>query len=215
MKTFVQLVSEGTLVTETVTTLRRVMLGLVIGGIPGLLLGMTMGHSRTVRRLFSPLVAAAHPIPKIAILPLIMIIAGIGEAPIVIVAATGAFFPLLINSLSGVEQIDRLYFQVAQNYGAGTKSMLGRVMLPGSLPFILSGLLLALNVTLLLTIAVEMVSGRTGLGGMMWFAWETMRVEDLYVALVVVMLLGMAMNAALQMLSKRLVPWHFEADLQD
>ncbi|MBA3945628.1 MAG: ABC transporter permease [Herpetosiphonaceae bacterium] len=201
------LVRDGTLPMNMAVTLERLLFGMLLGGIPGLLLGQLLGRSPRLRAVINPFFAAAHPIPKIAILPLIMIIFGIGEAPKVIVAATGAFFPMLINTMTGVQQINPIHFEVAQNYGASRWKVFTRVILPGSLPFMLAGLLLALNVTLLLTIAVEMVSSQTGLGAMIWLAWETMHVEDLYSALAVITLFGIGFNFALQHLRKRLVPW--------
>ena len=206
----IKLLGDGTLVTHLGASLWRLLLGIVLGGTPGLLLGLAMGWSRRLRRTLDPFVAMAHPIPKIAILPLIMVIFGVGEAPKVIVAAAGAFFPMVITTATGVRQINPIYFEVAQNYGAGPLKVFARVVVPGSLPFVLSGLRLALNVTLLLTIAVEMVSAYTGLGAMIWFAWETMRVETLYASLAVITLLGIGFNLVLQRLSKYLIPWWVE-----
>jgi len=202
--------SDGALPSSLGLTLGRVALGVLLGGVPGLLLGLLMGWSAPVRRALDPLVAALHPVPKIAIFPLIMVVFGIGEPSRVIVAATGAFFPLLINTMAGVRQINPVFYQVAQNYGARRLQIFARVILPGSLPSILTGLLLALNVTLLLTIAVEMVSGRSGLGAMIWIAWETMRVEEIWATLAVITLLGVGFSAGLHGLATRLCPWQVE-----
>lgn len=205
-----QLWSDGELPGNLGLTLGRVALGVLLGGGPGLLLGLLMGWSPSLRRTLDPFVAALHPVPKIAILPLIMVVFGIGEPSRIIVAATGAFFPLLINTMTGVQQINPVFYQVAHNYGARRLQVLARVVLPGSLPSILAGLLLALNVTLLLTIAVEMVSGRTGLGAMIWIAWETMRVEEIWATLAVITLLGIVFSAGLHVLTTRLCPWQTE-----
>lgn len=212
VETLGKLLGEGDLLTHLGASLRRVLLGILFGGVPGLLLGLMIGWSRRLHTVIDPLIAAAHPIPKIAVLPLIMVIFGVGETPKVIIAATGAFFPMVINTATGARQINRIYFEVARNYGAGPLKVLARVILPGSLPFMLSGLLLALNITLLLTIAVEMVSGYSGLGSMIWFAWETMRVEEIYASLAVITLLGIVFNLALRHLSRFLVPWQVERE---
>ncbi len=208
--TTVRLWNDGELRSNLGLTLGRVALGVLLGGVPGVLLGLLMGWFAPLRRALDPFVAALHPVPKIAVLPLIMVVFGIGEPSRVIVAASGAFFPLLINTMSGVRQINPIFYQVAQNYGARRRHVLRRVVLPGSLPSVLTGLLLALNVTLLLTIAVEMVSGRTGLGAMIWTAWETMRVEELWATLAVITVLGIVFSAGLAWLTRLLCPWQVE-----
>ncbi|CAA9258925.1 MAG: ABC transporter, permease protein (cluster 10, nitrate/sulfonate/bicarbonate) [uncultured Chloroflexia bacterium] len=205
-----KMLDDGALTMHLGASLRRVLLGILFGGVPGLLLGLMIGWSRRLHRVIDPLIAATHPIPKIAILPLIMVVFGVGETPKVIIAATSAFFPMVVSTATGARQINRIYFEVARNYGASPLKVLARVVLPGSLPFMLSGLLLALNITLLLTIAVEMVSGYSGLGSMIWFAWETMRVEEIYASLTVITLLGIGFNLMLQRLSRLLVPWQID-----
>jgi NitT/TauT family transport system permease protein len=172
-----------------------------------------MGWSRSLRAALDPLVAAVHPLPKIAVLPLIMIIFGIGESSKIVVIAVGTFFPMLINSMAGVRQISPIHFEVAENYGASPFKVLTRVIIPGSLPLVLAGARLALNIALLLTIAVELVSAREGLGEMIWFAWQTLRTEELYASLVVIGALGVTFNLLLQALSQRLVPWHLEREV--
>jgi NitT/TauT family transport system permease protein len=206
------MMADGTLQQNAQATVVRVCLGLLLGGLPGMLLGLLMGWSPRLRAVVDPLVAAAHPVPKIAILPLIMIMFGIGEAPKIVVAAMGAFFPVVINTMVGVRQIHPIHFEVAKNYGASRRKVFTRVVLPGSLPMILTGLLLAANVTLLLTISVEMVSANTGLGAMIWAAWETMRVEELYVSLAIITLFGIGVHLVLERLTRALVPWRSERD---
>lgn len=197
----------GELAGHAGATFGRVLLAVILGSLPGLLLGMLLGWSRPLHAALGPLLAAAHPVPKIAILPLIMIVFGIGDASIVVTAALGAFFPVLINTLAGVQQINPIHFDVARNYGAGRLKMFARVVLPGSLPLVLTGLLLALNVTLLMTLAVEMVSAREGLGAMIWQAWHTMRTEELYASLAVITVSGVLINSLFHRLARALAPW--------
>lgn len=188
-------------------TLARMLPGLLLGAIPGLILGLAMGWSATLRRAVDPILMAVHPIPKIAILPLLMIFLGIGEASRIAVAAVAAFFPILINTMAGVRQIHPIYFEVARNYGAPRLKVFTRVVLPGSLPMAMSGLRLAANVTLLVTIAAEIVMSENGLGALVWLAWETLQIEVLYATLIVVSILGITLSSGLQRLQKRLVPW--------
>lgn len=200
--------ASGELFRTLAATLRRLVLGFLLGGIPALPLGLVMGFSPRVRAAVDPVVAAAHSIPKIAVLPILMILLGIGESPKIAVVAAAAFFPLLINTMAGARQISPIHFEVAHSYGASAPRVFWRVLLPGSLPQILAGTRLALNGALLITIALEIVAARTGLGAEIWLAWQTLRVEELFSALAVASLLGVGFNAILVGLERRLVPWH-------
>ena len=126
--TVVRLIASGELVTHVSATLSRVLLGFALGGVSGLILGLAMGWSNRLRIIIDPFVAAAHPVPKIAILPLIMIVFGIGEASKVVVVAVATFFPMLINAMAGVRQISAIHFEVAQNYGANMINTFTRVV---------------------------------------------------------------------------------------
>ena len=198
----------GELARALAATLGRLVSGFVLGGVPALLLGLVMGYSPRVRAAVDPLVAAAHAVPKIAVLPILMMLLGIGEAPKVVVVAAAAFFPLLIDTMAGVRQISPIHFEAAHAYGASAPRVFWRVLIPGSLPQILSGVRLAFNASLLITIALEIVAARTGLGATIWLAWQTLRVEELYASLAVISLLGVGFNAALARVGRRLVPWH-------
>jgi len=206
-RTFVELVLDGTIVGHLASSGRRLFLGLLLGTLPGVTLGLLMGWSARARSFLDPFVAALHPIPKIAILPLIMAIFGIGEASRLVVIAVSAFFPMLINTMSGAIQISPSLFEAARNYGARGLQIFGRVLFPGSLPSVLSGFRLALNTSLLITVAVELVTARQGLGAMVWLAWETMRLEQLYAGLALMALLGIGFNILVRWLAYRLVPW--------
>jgi NitT/TauT family transport system permease protein len=209
--TLARLVRTGALWPALGSTLTRLAAGVVIGGGAGLLLGWLMGTSRPVRIALDPLVAALHPLPKLAIFPIFLILLGIGEASKVALLATVAFFPLLINTLAGVQQIDRTYWEAAVNYGATGSKLLRRVILPGSLPMALVGLRLAVNSGLVVAIAVEMLSAQQGLGAQVWLAWQTLRLQELYAILVVIALLGLGFNAWLTAITARLAPWRNES----
>jgi len=208
--TLARLAASGQLESDLAATLARLAAGFLLGGGAGLVLGLGMGWSYRLRVVVDPLVAAAHPIPKIAVLPLVMVIFGIGETSKIVVIAVASFFPMLLNAMAGVRQISPIYFEVAQNYRADPLLVLRRVVLPGALPLVLTGARLALNVALLLTIAVEMVAAREGLGAMIWLAWETLRTEQLYAGLVVAAALGFGFNRLLLWLAHRVVPWQVE-----
>lgn len=207
VRTLGQWVATGTLTPHLAVTLLRLLLGFTLGSAIGLLLGLVMGWSQQFHNVIDPLIAAVHPMPKIAVLPLVMILFGIGETSKIVLVAVASFFPMVINTTAGVRQINQMYFDVARNYGATPLKLFVRVVIPGSLPLILTGVRLALNISLLLTIAVELVTAQQGLGALIWLAWETLRTEELYASLTVTAALGISFNLLLHSLTKLLIPW--------
>lgn len=206
-RTFVEQIRNGELIEAVWVTFGRLLLGLVSGGMVGLLLGAWMGWSRRVRLVVDPFVAAFHPIPKISILPLLMIVFGIGETAKILLVAITAFFPLLLNTMTAVRQINPLHLEVARHYGATGTKLLRRVILPASLPLMLTGVRLALNAALVMTVAVELLSAQKGLGATIWLAWQTLRTEELYVALFTTALIGIGFNRLLHWCERKFIHW--------
>lgn len=202
-----ELLADGTYPAHGRVTLSRMGFGLLVGTSLGFLIGVAMGRSEPLRRILDPIIGALYPIPKVAVLPLIMIFLGIGESSKLFVIALGAFFPMLISTLTGVIQIPSIYFEVAATYGSGPLALLRRVILPASLPTVLGGFRIALNSVIHITIAVEIVSAVTGLGSLVWFSWETLDVEKLYATLTVIAVLGVVTTHGVNRLSQKLVPW--------
>jgi len=200
-------IAAGTLAPHLSATLSRVGAGLLLGGSIGLGLGLSMGWWRGLRTAVDPLVAAAHPVPKLTLFPLFIVLLGIGESSKVMVVAAAAFFPMVINTMAGVRQISPIYFDVARNYGASSAQVFRRVLLPGSLPLILTGVRHAANVAFLSTVGVEMVMAQTGLGSLVWWSWQVLRVEQLFATLVVIAFLGVSLNATLNWIAWRGAPW--------
>ena len=201
------MILDGRIATHLTASAIRLGLGFLIGGSIGLLLGLAMGWSARLRAFLDPIIAAVHPIPKIAIFPLIMIIFGIGETSKIVAISIAAFFPMLINSMTGVRQINPVYFEVARNYRASRMKTFSRVVVPGSLPSILSGIRLAVNMSLVISIAVELLAAKEGLGVIIWFSWQTLRIEELYASLIVIAVLGIGINGFIQLLARHFTPW--------
>jgi ABC-type nitrate/sulfonate/bicarbonate transport system permease component len=191
-------------------TLSRLFTGFLIGTATGVLVGLAMGWSKTLRLLLDPVVTVVYPIPKIAILPLIMMLLGIGEQTIIFVIALSAFFPVLINTIAGVININPVYFDIAKNYGASRGKLFTKVILPGSLPMIFAGIRLALGMSLLMVVVVELAMSTKGLGAMLWLSWATLRIERIYVAIFIIAILSLIFNPLLKLLAKHLAPWQDE-----
>ena len=205
--TFWQLIVSGALLADVWITLSRVVIGLLLGGVPGLILGAVMGLSEPVRAFMKPIVAALFPIPKIAILPLILLIFGLGEMSKYVSIAIGVIFLMLINTLAGVMAIDRIHFDVGRNYGADRWQFFTTIAVPGAMPGIMTGLQLSLTVALLLCVATEFVGARSGLGYLIWNSWQTFAVSTMYCGLVVCALLGVVFQLLIDLLERLLIPW--------
>jgi ABC-type nitrate/sulfonate/bicarbonate transport system permease component len=213
LKCMADLTADGSLPRDVLYTAGRLAAAFTIGAVPAILLGMWMGWSRALRKAVDPFIAAFHPVPKVALLPLFMIVLGVGESSKIVIAALSAFFPVLISAMAGVRQISPVHFEVAHNYRASRVKVLLRVVLPGSLPLLLAGLRVGFNSALVVTMAVELLTAHTGLGARVWYAWETMRTEQLYAAVAIISLIGIGANFALRRLTRRLVPWQVDREI--
>jgi ABC-type nitrate/sulfonate/bicarbonate transport system permease component len=208
--TLVTLVESGVLWANTWASLTRLFWGVLLGGIPGLLLGIAMGLYRPLRAVFDPLVSATYPIPKSAILPLILLIFGLGEASKIVMVAIGVFYPVLINATAGVLEINKIYLDVGRNFGAGRWQVFRTIALPGALPLIISGFKLGVGMGLILIAIAEMIGAKNGLGYMIWNAWEILSVETMYVGLIVIALLGFVFSMGLTEMERFVIPWKAE-----
>lgn len=197
----------GELWLHTWTSLVRLFWGFLFGGIPALILGIAMGLSRPIRAIFEPLIAATYPIPKSSILPLALLIFGLGEGSKVFMVAVGVFFPVAINATTGVLEINKIYLDVGRNYKASRWNMFRTIALPGALPVIMTGIRLGLGMGLVLIAVAEMIGAKSGLGYVIWSAWETFSVEKMYVGLFVIAIIGSVLTVVLNEIEKIIVPW--------
>lgn len=205
--TFVTFASSGALAENTWATLQRIVVGFLLGAIPGTILGLAMGTNRFVRAYFDPVIALTYPIPKIAILPLLIFIFGLGEQSKYVLVAIGVFFLMVINTEAGVRQIDKIYLDVAKAYKIRPWSFYTRVLLPGALPNIFAGVKLSIGIAIVLAVAAEFTAAKSGLGFAIYNAQQLLDIETLYVALVAVSVLGFILTAGLNALESRLLPW--------
>jgi NitT/TauT family transport system permease protein len=197
----------GELLTNTLWTLSRLLVGTLVGGIPGTLLGLAMGMNRWVRAYGQPVIALLYPIPKIAILPLLYFIFGTGEWAKYAAVAIGVFFLMAINTEAGVRQIESIYVDVARAYRIRPATFYFRVLLPGALPNIYAGIKLSIGIAIVLAVAAEFQLTRVGLGFAIFNAQQLLDVDRLYAALVAVSLLGFALTYGLDLTERFAIPW--------
>lgn len=192
---------------HALASLSRAVIGFLLGAVPAIVLGSLMGLISLLRAAIQPMVGAFYPIPKVAILPLVMLIFGIGEESKWAVIAIAVFFQVLIATSAGVANIDRIYLDVGANFKAGRIATFTTIALPGALPVIFAGLRLGWGAALLLLVTAEMVSSQSGIGFVIWRAWQLMSVEDMYVGLVVIAFIGITSFWLIDHAESRLLPW--------
>lgn len=207
IKHLVEMGSSGELWRHTGASLYRLAVGFFVGAVPAIVLGLAIGLYRPVRAAFDPLISATYPIPKSSLLPLILLIFGLGESSKIAMVAIGVFFPVVINTAAGVRQIAPIFLDVGRNYGASRFNMFRTVALPGALPLIMTGIKLGAGMGLVLIAIAEMVGAKSGLGYMIWNAWELFDVQTMYVGLFVIAIIGFVMNIGFDALESVIVPW--------
>ncbi|CVK19845.1 MULTISPECIES: ABC transporter permease [Sporomusa] len=207
LQAFFPLLISGDLIYNTWVSVLRVIWGFLAGAIPGILLGMSMGLSPFVRSAFEPMIAATYPIPKLAIMPLILLIFGLGETSKIFTIAIGVFYLVVINTMAGVLNIDKIYLEVAKNFGASRKDFYLTVALPGALPMIFAGLKLGMGMALILIVAAEMSAAKAGVGWMIWRAYDMFDIEQMFVALITLSVLGYIFSLLLDWLEHLVLPW--------
>jgi ABC-type nitrate/sulfonate/bicarbonate transport system permease component len=207
----IEMARSGELTENVLISLQRIVLGFLLGGVPAIVIGIAMGIWRPVRALVDPLIVATYPIPKSSLLPLILLIFGLGEMSKVMMVAIGVFYPMAINATAGVLQINQIYLDVGKSFKASPWDTFRTIALPGALPFIMTGVKLGAGLSLILIAVAEMVGAKSGIGYMIWSAWETFAVAKMYVGLFVIALIGFAISLLLNEIERRVIRWKAEA----
>jgi sulfonate transport system permease protein len=188
-------------------TLSRFIAGAVLGTTAGIICGTLMGVSTASRRAIEPFVSGLYSTPKLTLLPLLMLLMGLGDAPRITLVSLVGFIFLSSQTLDAIRSVKPSYVEMARNYGAGRWALVRRVYLPSALPQIFTGLRIALSRSLVVAISLELVSGTSGLGGLIWLSWETLATERLYVGIALAAFLGIMIHRSLVAVESRLVPW--------
>jgi NitT/TauT family transport system permease protein len=198
----------GELPRDAVSSLYRVMMGFLIGTGLGLLIGLAMGASNAVYAYLNPLVQLLRPIPPIAYVPLAILWFGLGNPPAFFLISLGAFFPVLMNTITGVRSVDAIYIRAARNLGASRAALFFRVMVPAAMPHIMTGIRVGFGVAFIVVIVAEMIAVNSGLGYRILEAREYFWSDKIIAGMITIGLLGLGIDALLARLSKYLLRWH-------
>ena len=202
-----QMIADGEIGVSLAASLYRILAGFFIGSLVGLAVGLITGTSALMDKIGTPIVNAIYPIPKIALLPLFILWLGIGELSKVTIIALGVFFPVAMNTYSGVKNVDTLLLKVAASFNASWWMTMKSVVLPNALPMIFAGLRLAAGTSLLLLVAAEMIAAQVGIGALILHYGDLMITDRLMAGVIVLSLLGLVFNLILQVLERKAIPW--------
>ena len=202
-----QMIADGEIGVSLAASLYRILAGFFIGSLIGLAVGLVTGTSALMDKISTPIVNAIYPIPKIALLPLFILWLGIGELSKVTIIALGVFFPVAMNTYSGVKNVDTLLLKVAASFNASWWMTMKSVVLPNALPMIFAGLRLAAGTSLLLLVAAEMIAAQVGIGALILHYGDLMITDRLMAGVIVLSLLGLVFNLILQFLERKAIPW--------
>lgn len=189
-------------------SLQRAALGYLIGGSIALVLGITVGLSRLAEALVDRSLQMIRTVPFLAIVPMVIVWFGVGEAAKIFLIALGVSFAIYINTVSGIRQVDPRLLELGKIYGASRRELLLRVVLPGALPSILIGLRYAMGISWLALVVAETLAANAGIGFMAMDAREFLRTDVIVLTIIIYALLGVLVDLLFRWLERRLLAWH-------
>lgn len=198
----------GELPHDALASIIRVVGGFGIGAGLAMPLGLLMGGSAWFYQLMNPLIQLLRPIPPIAYIPLAILWFGLGNPPAFFLISLGAFFPVLMNTISGVRTVDEIYIRAARNLGASGATLFLRIILPAATPHILTGLRVGIGVAFIVVIVAEMIAVNNGLGFRILEAREFMWSDKIIAGMITIGLLGLAIDTGMDRINRYLLRWH-------
>jgi len=188
-------------------SVRRILLGFFVAAGLGITLGLLIGRYRPVRMLTLPALEVFRPIPAIAWVPMSIMLWPDNEVSIVFITFIGAFFPILLNTIHGVEAIDPVLMRAARCLGCPERKLLWQVMLPAALPHIFTGLAVGMGVAWVSLIAAEMISGQFGIGYFTWEAYSLISYAEIALGMITIGVLGLLCSGGIRLTSHVVMPW--------
>jgi NitT/TauT family transport system permease protein len=194
-------------ITNVGMSLRRIAIGFAVATALGVTLGLAIGRYKLTRQLLFPAVEALRPIPAIAWVPISIMLWPDNEVSIVFITFIGAFFPILLNTVSGVQAVDAVLLRAGQCLGAREPQLMRHVVLPGAAPQIFTGLAVGMGVAWVSLIAAEMISGQFGIGYFTWEAYSLIAYADIVLGMITIGVLGLGCSWLIRVAGKLMLPW--------
>jgi sulfonate transport system permease protein len=203
-----QLVKEGRLIGDMAVSLLRAATGFVIGGSIGFALGTAVGFSKVAEAFLDRNVQMLRAIPFLAVLPLVIVWFGVGEAGKIFLVSLGVMFPIYINTVLGIRQVDPKLIELGRVLGLSNRTLIRRIVLPGALPSVLAGVRYALATAWLALVVAETIATSTGIGFLAMDAREFLRTDVIVLTIVIYAVIGVLADALARFLERRLLSWH-------
>lgn len=209
LRYLVAMLLDGSLPYHLGVTFVRIMVGFLVAATSGIVVGVVMGMSPLAARIVDPWIGALYPLPKISLIPLLIIWLGTGESYKIVISAVTAFFPVVISTFAAIRQVDTGLIKAAKDLGASPHQRQIKVVIPASLPGIFSGLHLGMGVTIIMVVAAEMIGGSSdsGMGYLLVHAGQVMETEKVFAALIALAVFGAVLTSVQKWLDRLVAPW--------
>jgi NitT/TauT family transport system permease protein len=194
-------------ITNVGMSLRRIAIGFAVATVLGVGLGLAIGRYKLLRQLMFPAIEALRPIPAIAWVPISIMLWPDNEVSIVFITFIGAFFPILLNTVAGVQAVDAVLLRAGQCLGAREPQLMWHVVLPGAAPQVFTGLAVGMGVAWVSLIAAEMISGQFGVGYFTWEAYSLISYADIVLGMITIGVLGLGCSWSIRAVSRLALPW--------
>ncbi|HXG52502.1 MAG TPA: ABC transporter permease [candidate division Zixibacteria bacterium] len=209
------LVLSGEAAGHLAITLLRLAAGYLLAAVLAVSAGIVLGYFRWAHSLMEPVIEFLRPMPSVAIIPVAILALGIGDAMIVAVTVYASAWPILINTIDGVRNIDPTLIQTGRTFGLNRWRILSRIAVPAASPYVMTGLRISLAVALILVTTAEMLAGGKGLGFFILDEERSLRNANMYAGIAVTAALGYALNRGFALLEKRVMRWHHGAGARE
>jgi len=205
--TFVGLLADGTIAAQVGTSLARAGAGFSIAVVVAIPAGLVVGWYARAAQYLSPFLEVFRNTAALALLPVFILVLGIGETSKVAIVVYACFFPLLLSTITGVRTVDPLLVRSARSLGLGSAALFTKVVLPSAVPTIFTGVRMAATGSILVLIAAEMVGAKAGLGYYITYTQFNFQIPVMYAGIVTIALVGVAVNGLLVLVERRLMRW--------
>jgi ABC-type nitrate/sulfonate/bicarbonate transport system permease component len=202
-----ELILSGQIVSHLMITLNRFLQGYLLATSIAVILGTILGYFRLAHSLFETVIEFLRPMPSVAIVPVAILLLGIGDAMIVAVTVYASVWPVLINTIDGVRNLERTLIDTGRTFGLNRRKILWLVVLPAAAPYIVTGLRISLSIALILVTTAEMIAGSRGLGFFILDQERSMNASNMYAGVILVAGLGYLLNRLFVVCEGCLMNW--------
>jgi NitT/TauT family transport system permease protein len=204
----------GMLFVDAGATLGRVACGFLMATVIGVALGIAIGVWRTADEIFTPTIRVLGPIPPVTWLPVVIVILGVGPASNLALIVIGGAFPVIASTITAVSGVNRELLRAGRMMGRGQLSLIGHVIFPAALPGILGGMRIGLGLSWVMAVTSEMLAVHSGLGYTLWNAYNYFNYSQVFAAMIITGLCGLATDFLLQLSMRRFTRWHVETGVR-